>query len=149
MKKASNLEGWNSDKYILMKDVENCCCNFYLHVAKLFYAIAYIDGQIRKEEEEALKLALKNEWLKKYQGKTEVVDEILQNFYVLKREKKNAQESFYEFVQYMKHHEKLFNIPMRNTLWEVSCSIADVVNKKNKSELILLVHLGKQLGIMK
>ena len=132
-----------------MKDVENCCCNFYLNVAKLFYAIAFIDGQIREEEERELKNALKKEWLKKYKGKTEVVDEILQNFFVLKKENKDAQVCFYEFVKYMNQHEKLFNIPMRNTLWEVSCSIADKVNKKNKSELILLVHLGKQLGIMK
>ena len=56
-----------------MKDVENCCCNFYFHVAKLFYAIAFIDGEIREEEEEALSFALKNEWLKKYQGKMKLL----------------------------------------------------------------------------
>lgn len=132
-----------------MKSIENCCCDFYLHVAKLFYAVAYIDGEIREEEVQELDLSLHKEWLQKYQGREEVVDEILENFSKLQNTKPNADESFYEFLQYKKEHDTLFSIPMRNTLWEVSCAIADKVHRKNKSELILLVHLGKALGVMK
>lgn len=132
-----------------MKSVENCCCDFYLHVAKLFYAVAYIDGEIREEEVQELDTSLHKEWLQKYQGREEVVDEILTNFTMLQKSKPNADESFYEFLQYKKEHDSLFSIPMRNTIWEVSCSIADKVHKKNKSELILLVHLGKALGVIK
>jgi uncharacterized tellurite resistance protein B-like protein len=123
--------------------------NFYLHVAKLFYAVAYIDGHIREEEVQALEYTLRKEWQHKYQGRAKVVDEILKNFYKLQEDPRDADESFYEFVQYKKDNEQLFSIPMRNTLWEVSCAVADKVHKKNKSELILLVNLGKQLGIMK
>ncbi len=132
-----------------MKSIENCCCDFYLHVAKLFYAVAYIDGEIREEEVQELDLSLHKEWLQKYQGREEVVDEILENFSKLQKTKPNADESFYEFLQYKKEHDTLFSIPMRNTLWEVSCAIADKVHRKNKSELILLVNLGKALGVMK
>lgn len=130
-----------------MKDIQNCCCNFYLHIAKLFYAVAYIDGSIRKEEMEELETTLRKEWLQKYEGKEEVVREILKNFSLLQKEKKNAPESFYEFTLYKKNHEALFSIPMRNTLWEVSCAIADKVHKKNKRELIVLANLGKHLGM--
>lgn len=122
---------------------------FYLHVAKLFYAVAYIDGKIRAEEVQELEYSLRKEWQHKYQGRAQVVDEILKNFQLLKEENKDADESFYQFIQYKKEHEELFSISMRNTLWEVSCAVADKVHKKNKSELILLVNLGKQLGIMK
>jgi hypothetical protein len=122
---------------------------FYLHVAKLFYSIAYIDGQIRTEEVQELEYSLRKEWQHKYQGKSRVVDEILKHFYLLQEEHRSADENFYEFLQYKKENEELFSIPMRNTLWEVSCAIADRVHKKNKSELILLVNLGKQLGMMK
>lgn len=132
-----------------MKSVENCCCDFYLHVAKLFYSVAYIDGEIHTEEVQELDASLRKEWLQKYQGREEVVDEILSNFTELQESKPNADETFYEFLQYKKEHESLFSIPMRNTIWEVSCAIAHKVHKKNKSELILLVHLGKALGVMK
>lgn len=123
--------------------------NFYKNIAKLFYAIASVDGRVRPEEIEALKESLHHEWLKKQKGKEEVVHEILQNFNEIYKERRGATECFYEFVKYMNQHEELFTIPMRNTLWEVSCIVADRVNNKNKSELILLARLGKQLGLIK
>jgi len=132
-----------------MERLINCCHDFYLHVAKLFYAVANIDGNIREEEYDALKNTLKNEWIHKYKGKKPVVDEILNCFQLIVDQKEKAEDSFKEFIAYKKKHEKLFTNQMKNTLWQVSCEIADSVNKKNKSELIILVHLGKQLGLMK
>lgn len=132
-----------------MSQIEECSHNFYVHIAKLLYAVAYIDGEIREEEETTMKRVLEREWLQKYKGKSLVVEEILQSYEEIKTADKDAEECFYEFVQYKEAHESLFSNPMRNTLWEVSCEIADSVHKKNKSELILLAHLGKHLGIMK
>ena len=123
--------------------------NFYKHIAKAFYAVAFVDGKIREEEFFTLREALKKEWLQKRQGKQKVVDTIIQCFEELQNEQKEAVDSFQEFVNYKSLHEELFSHKMRTTIWEVSCTIADAVNKKNKSELILLVHLGKHLGIMK
>ncbi|MDT7831028.1 hypothetical protein RQM59_01480 [Flavobacteriaceae bacterium S356] len=126
-----------------------CCHSFYCNVAKVFYAIAYIDGEIRDEEYTSFKEALKKEWVEKHKGRREVVDEIVARFEALKKEKRIAVDCFQEFVAYKKEHEKLFTNPMRSTIWELACSIADVVNKKNKSELILLAHLGRHLGLIK
>lgn len=132
-----------------MERLINCCHNFYFHIAKLFYAVAFIDGEIREEEYESLKNILKKEWLQKRSRKKEVVEEIIHCFDLLKKENENAFDCFQEFVRYKNEHEKLFINQTKNILWEVSCCIADSVNKKNKSELILLARLGKQLGLMK
>lgn len=126
----------------------NCCESFYCHVAKAFYAVALIDGEIRDEEYSTFKETLRKEWLKKYKGRKEVVEEIESCFDRLKKEKRIATDCFHEFVSYKQEHEQLFTNPMRSTIWEVACSIADVVNKKNKSELILLAHLGRHLGLI-
>ena len=133
----------------MVEDIYNYDDDFYLHVAKMFYAVAYIDGMIRTEEIQELECSLRKEWVHRYQGSAQVVNKILKNFHVLKEKNGGADKSFQEFVQYKKENEALFRIPIRNTLWEVSCAVADIVHKKNKSELILLVHLGKHLGIMK
>ncbi len=125
------------------------CDSFYCQVAKAFYAVAFIDGEIREEEHVSLKETLKKEWLQKHKGRKEVVDQIVRCFEHLKKEKRKATDCFQEFVIYKKEHEKLFTNPMRSTIWEVACCIADAVNKKNKSELILLAHLGKHLGFIK
>lgn len=132
-----------------MNRAQNCCHNFYLHIAKLFYAIAFVDGEVRDEEKAALEETLYREWIYIYKGKRDVVKQIIDCFQQIFIEKPSSEEAFYEFVNYKKQHEKLFTNQMKNTLWEVSCSIADAVNKKNKSELIMLVHLGKNLGLMK
>lgn len=132
-----------------MNTLQQYSDDFYAHLAKLFYSIAYIDGEIRPEEEEELYESLRKEWLQKYRGKPQVIEEVLNHFHQLKAQTLDADACFYEFVQYKKENECVFSIPLRNTLWEVSCAIADRVNRKNKSELILLVNLGKQLGIMK
>lgn len=132
-----------------MDRIQNCCCNFYKHIAKVFYAMAFIDGEIRPEEVEIFEQTLRQLWLKKYPQKEDAVKKIIEGFADLQAQQKDADESFYEFVLYKKEHENLFTNSMRNILWEISCEIADRVNKKNKSELILLVHLGKELGIVK
>lgn len=123
--------------------------NFYCQVAKAFYAIALIDGEIREEEYASFKESLKKEWLQKYNGRKEVVDEIISCFKRLTEEKRMATDCFQDFVMFKKKHEELFTNPVRSTIWEVACCIADAVNKKNKSELILLAHLGKHLGFVK
>ena len=132
-----------------MDRIQNCCCNFYKHVAKVFYAMAFIDGEIRPEEFEAFEQTLKQQWLKKYPKKEDAVKKIIESFKNLRVQQRDADECFYEFVLYKKEHENLFTNSMRNILWEISCVIADRVNKKNKSELILLARLGKQLGLIK
>lgn len=132
-----------------MEKLRDCWPNFYLHIAKLFYAVSFIDGKIRGEEYDSLKNTLKREWLQKRSGKKEVVEEVVRCFDTLKKGNEKAIDCFQEFVIYMNEHEKLFTNQMKNVLWEVSCSIADSVNKKNKSELILLARLGRHLGLMK
>lgn len=132
-----------------MHRIRNCCQNFYFHVAKLFYAVASIDGSIRDDECKSLEQALRNEWLTVYKGKRDIVEEIVRCFYEIRETGVRAQQAFDEFVLYKKAHERLFTKQMKKTLWEVSCIMADTVNKKNKSELILLVHLGKELGLIK
>lgn len=132
-----------------MHRIRNCCDQFYLHIAKLFYAMASIDGSIRDDECASMEQELRSEWLTVYKGKKDIVEVIVNCFYEIREEGVSAQQAFDDFVDYKKAHERLFTKQMKKTLWEVSCIIADTVNKKNKSELILLVHLGKELGIMK
>lgn len=128
--------------------IRNGSYNFYKHIAKLFYAVAFIDGNVRPEEIEAFKQTFREEWLKRYTDK-EGISQIFKEFTILHTQERDADESFYEFVGYKREYENLFTNTLRNILWKVSCVIADRVHKKNKSELILLVHLGKELGIVK
>lgn len=132
-----------------MHRIRNCCHHFYFHVAKLFYAVASIDGSIRDDECKSMEQALRNEWLTVYKGKKDIVEEIVRCFYEIRETAITAQQAFDEFVLYKKAHERLFTKQMKKILWEVSCIMADAINRKNKSELILLVHLGQELGIMK
>ena len=132
-----------------MNRIHNCSHNFYLHVAKLFYAMASIDGQTRDEEYKTLKETLHKEWKNNYKGKQPIVDEILNCFQSIHKEKNSSEDSFQEFVVYKEKHERFFTNQIRKTLWEVCCSIADAVNKKNKHELIMLVYVGKSLGFVK
>lgn len=125
------------------------CDSFYGHLAKVCYAVALVDGEIREEEYSSFKRTLKKEWLDKHNGNIEIVNEIVGCFDLLKKEKRSAVDCFQEFVVYKQENEKLFTNAMRATIWEVACAIADVVNKKNKSELILLAHLGRHLGMIK
>lgn len=132
-----------------MHNIQNSYDHFYLHVAKLFYAIAAVDGNIREEECKMMEELLQREWLLTYKGKKDIVIKILNYFYEIRAQSPNSMEAFKEFAVYKEQHEKFFTTQMRNTLWEVSCAIADIVNKKNKSELIMLVYIGKSLGVMK
>ena len=132
-----------------MNSWTTCCHSFYCNVAKVFYAVSFIDGEIRDKEYVTFKETLRKEWLKKHKGRREVVEEIESCFDLLWREKRIAADCFQEFVTYKQEREKVFTNPMRSTIWEGACAIADGVNKKNKSELILLAHLGRHLGLIK
>ena len=63
MKLGGNLVRLFSQIINPMNRVYNCCHNFYLHIAKLFYAIASVDGNVRDEECITLEETLKREWL--------------------------------------------------------------------------------------
>lgn len=132
-----------------MDRIHNCSHNFYLHIAKLFYAMASTDGSIREEEYDSLKKTLYREWTQTYKGKKPIVGEILSCFQQIRKQNNNSENSYQEFLSYKRKHEKFFTKQIKKTLWKVCCAIADAVNKKNKHELIMLVHEGKKLGFVK
>ncbi|WP_299157815.1 hypothetical protein [uncultured Tenacibaculum sp.] len=121
---------------------------FYYNLSKLFYAITAIDGVIREEEYRVFLTQINTLWLSSGIINKSSSQFIINTFETLKNENSSAQACFDEFKSYKKQHENLFPEKTKKAIWETACVITSEVNNKNKSELIILVHLGKLLQIM-
>ncbi|OSY89283.1 hypothetical protein WH52_01155 [Tenacibaculum holothuriorum] len=129
---------------------------FYQNVAKVFYAMAYVDNEIRETEIRALKNIVKEEWV--------LLDETEDDFHTdgayqievvfdwLQSKDANAKISYKEFTEYYEDHPYFFTNSIKELILKTAEKIASAFAGKNKSELIFLGNLSilfrKEMGLV-
>jgi len=133
-----------------MKNTKKMTLKFYQNLGKLFYAIAASDNEVRKVEFDKLKELVKKQWLgldsiedgfgsdAAYQ--IEIVFDLLNI-----QEKLNAKSCFEDFVKYKNEQKHLFTDNVKQLILKTAGSIASSFSGINKSELIMLTNLDKEL----
>lgn len=127
---------------------------FYQNLGKLFYAIAASDHEVRDAEFDKLKELVKKQWLEldsiedvfgtdaAYQ--IEIVFDWLNN-----QNNLNAKACFEDFVNYKNEQKHLFKDNVKKLILKTASSIAMSFSGINKSELVMLAHLDKELKTIK
>ncbi len=122
---------------------------FYQKMGELFYAIAAADKVVRKAEFQALKDIVSKKWenLDDYKDPfhTDAAYQIEVVFDWFDYEQLDAGDCFDSFADYKKDNPKLFTPERKKLIWETANAIADSFAGKNKSELIMLAKLAKNL----
>lgn len=119
---------------------------FYQNLGKLFYAVAAIDKNVRKEEFDRLKEIVKEQWLD--------IDAIEDDFFsdaayqieivfdwLYDKKEIDVSTYFNEFVSYRNEQSHFFTEPIKQLILKTADAIASSFAGKNKSELILLARL--------
>jgi len=118
---------------------------FYQNLGKLFYAVAASDKVVKKEEIDALKNIVEQEWVSidNYQDEfgTDTAYQIEIIFNWLEENQPDAFLAFEEFSDFKKEHKKLFNSNINKLILKTADAIAASFAGKNKSELIMLSKL--------
>lgn len=123
--------------------------SFYIHLGKLFYAVAAVDKVVKEEEVDTLKEIVENQWLKfdKFEDEfgTDAAYQIEIIFDWLDENDPEPGEAYLEFEDYYKEHQRLFTPKVKQMIWKTADAIAASYAGKNKSELILLSKLKSLL----
>ncbi len=118
---------------------------FYQNLGKLFFAIAASDRAVKKEEIDALRNLVKQQWasVDEYQDQfgTDSAYQIEIIFDWLEENRQDAALAFEEFRDFKKAHEKLFPPEINYLILKTADAIATSFAGKNKSELIMLSKL--------
>ncbi|MEG9328338.1 TerB family tellurite resistance protein [Salinimicrobium catena] len=122
---------------------------FYQNLGRLFYAIAAVDGVIKKEEIDALKKIVREEWLDldEYTDSfgTDAAFQIEIIFDWLDANKPDPQNAFQTFMDFHADHKELFTPQINEKILAASQNIAAAFRGKNKSELVMLAKLQSLL----
>ncbi|WP_213522800.1 hypothetical protein [Nonlabens sp.] len=123
---------------------------FYHNLGKLFYAIAFADKAIRKEEINTLQEYVQQYWLdyddlKDVFGSDaahliEIVFEGVQAF------EETSKEMFDDFIIYKNEQPQLFTKKVKKLIIETSKAIANSYAGINKSELVMISQLEIELN---
>lgn len=137
-----------------MEDKKKLTIKFYQNLGKLCYAIAASDHEVRDAEFDKLKELVKKQWLEldsiedvfgtdaAYQ--IEIVFDWLNN-----QNNLNAKVCFEDFVNYKNEQKHLFTDKVKKLILKTASSIAMSFSGINKSELVMLAHLDKELKTIK
>lgn len=133
------------------KDVHSYTADqFYIHIGKLFYAVAAADKVVRKEEIKAMKEIVEREWIKiddfKDEFGADAAYQIEIIFDWLNENQPEAGQAFSEFQEYLREHKKPFTPQVKQLLWDTSNAIASSFAGKNKSEVNMLSRLQTVLN---
>ena len=122
---------------------------FYQNLGRLFYAIAAADGVIKKEEVDALKKVVREEWLNldEYTDSfgTDSAFQIEIIFDWLDANKPDPKNAFQTFLDFHTGHKDLFTSDINEKILATSRNIAAAFRGKNKSELVMLAKLQSLL----
>lgn len=133
-----------------MRNGKTLTLKFYQNLGKLFYAIAASDNEVRKVEFDKLKELVKKQWLgldsiedgfgsdAAYQ--IEIVFDLLNI-----QERLNAKSCFEDFVSYKNEQKHLFTDNVKQLILKTAGAIANAFSGINKSELIMLANLDREL----
>lgn len=134
-----------------MRPTDEVMTSFYQHLGELFYAIAKVDGVVRKEEEAVLKKIVEQEWKDLEDSQDEFHSDasfqIISVFDFLNEGFDAAEEWFNDFKAFKKLHEQLFTPKMNALIMRTADAVASSFAKKNKSELVLLNRLRTLLVV--
>lgn len=123
---------------------------FHQNLGKLFFAIASIDGNVRREEIDKLNEIVNKEWLLVHFDddnlKLEAEQAIVNTFLWLYEDNEyNAEKCYSSFLLFKNEHNALFTIDINKLIIKTARAIASSFSKVNKSELMLLARLDIEL----
>ena len=119
---------------------------FYQHLGKLFYAMAFADKKIKKEEFNTMKkeiaLLSMSEDYRITNADIDIEHQITSTFKILYFEKATVEACYEDFRTFKKQHESLFTPTIKSAILKIAGKIAGSFSDVNKSELILLAKLS-------
>ena len=118
---------------------------FFQNLGKLFYAVAFADKNIVKEEFSALVSCLDDSSFSHIFLETEFKYHVISIFNTLYLEQSDAQKCFDEFLDYKKQNNNLFSKPINEAILKMASKLAASFSGQNKSELIMLAKLSIEL----
>ncbi|HKK12785.1 MAG TPA: DUF302 domain-containing protein [Flavobacteriaceae bacterium] len=134
-----------------METQETLTLEFYQNLGKLFYAIAAVDNNVRKEELKKLKETVEKEWLA-----TDFIEDtlkdnaehvIINTFKWLQQDSEyNAKACYNSFLTFKNENEHLFTGKVKKLILKTARAIAASFAGINKQELIMLTKLKLELN---
>lgn len=121
-----------------MEANKNTTRSFYQNLGKLFYAVAFTDGNINELEIDALKKMVENEW-----ASNDNASYIVDVFNWLNYDQDySAEECYNSFINFKNDNDNLFTDEIKALILKTANRIAASFSRKNKSELIMLAKLS-------
>lgn len=126
---------------------------FYKELGNLLYAIAKADGKISKKEFEELKLLVRKE-LAAFNGTIDEFGSDLAFFTEFEFEFEDERvespaDAYLSFITFVKANEERVDGKLRHLALRMAEKIAEAFKGKNKSELMMIKNLKKDLGLSK
>lgn len=123
---------------------------FYHNLGKLFYAVAFADKTVRKEEVETLREYVKKHWLS-YDDLKDVFDSDAAHLIEIVFEgvqafEETSKDMLDAFVSYKNEQPHLFTEKVNQLIIETSKAIAYSYAGINKSELVIISQLEIELN---
>ncbi len=133
-----------------MKNQKKMTLKFYQNLGKLFYAIAAADHHVKNVEFTKLKELVKKNWINVdmledvYHTDAAYQIEIVFDW-LNSQENLNVQGCFDDFVKYKNEQKHLFTKHIKELILKTTGAIAASFSGINKSELIFLANLDREL----
>ena len=133
-----------------MKSIIKTTETFYHNLGKLFYAVAFADKTVRKEEVETLREYVKKHWLS-YDDLKDVFDSDAAHLIEIVFEgvqafEETSKDMLDAFVSYKNQQPHLFTEKVNQLIIETSKAIAYSYAGINKSELVIISQLEIELN---
>jgi len=132
-----------------MKPSHQTMTHFYEHLGKVFYSIAAIDKNIRKEEIDKLKQIIKTEWLPLENTFNEFGDDTAYEIEIvfdwLVANEWELEQVIPNFKIFRTEHQSLFTPAVNALIIKTANAIATSFSGKNKSEHVLISQLSSIL----
>ncbi|MDI1303715.1 MAG: hypothetical protein PSX42_02480 [bacterium] len=132
-----------------MKPSHQTMTHFYEHLGKVFYSIAAIDKNIRKEEIDKLKQIIQTEWLPLENSFNEFGDDTAYEIEIvfdwLLANEWELEQVIPNFKIFRTEHQSLFTPAVNALIIKTANAIATSFSGKNKSEHVLLSQLSSIL----
>jgi hypothetical protein len=132
-----------------MKPSHQTMTHFYEHLGKVFYSIAAIDKNIRKEEIDKLKQIIQTEWLPLENSFNEFGDDTAYEIEIvfdwLVANEWELEHVIPNFKIFRTEHQSLFTPAVNALIIKTANAIATSFSGKNKSEHVLISQLSSIL----
>lgn len=119
--------------------------NFLNSIAQFVYVVIAVDSTVREEEEQKLLELFDTIWKAPKIFSDSEIEHINRMYLQFKKEESSTELCFENFIEFKNNNEGLFSDEIKRILWETACIVTSEVNNKNKSELIFLVKLEREL----